>query len=99
MPLHVDDLADALVVLLKNYSGDAPLNVGSGVEVTMRALAEYIAEGVGYEADLLFDSSKPDGTPRKLMDSAKLHALGWNSARSLKEGLAQMYASVGSNFS
>ncbi len=92
-------MADALMFLLKNYSGDAPLNVGSGVEVTIRALAENIAEVVGSEADLLFDSSKPDGTPRMLVDSAKLNAHGWNSARSLKEGLAQTYASVGGNFS
>ena len=85
--LHVDDLADALVFLLKNYSGDAPLNVGSGVEVTLLALAENIAEVVGYEADLVFDSSKPDGTLRKLMDSAKLHALGWNSRVGSRKGL------------
>ncbi len=90
--LHVDDLADALVFLLKEYSDEIPLNVGSGVEVTIRELAETIAEVVGYEAELTFDATKPDGTPRKLMDSGRLHALGWNNARSLKEGVAHAYA-------
>ncbi len=90
--LHVDDLADALVFLLKDYSGDVPLNVGSGIEVTIRELAETIARMVGYEARLTFDADKPDGTPRKLMDSGRLHALGWNRARGLEEGIAQAYA-------
>jgi GDP-L-fucose synthase len=90
--LHVDDLADALVFLLKDYSGDIPLNVGSGVEVTIRELAETIAEVVGYEAELTFDATKPDGTPRKLMDSSRLHGLGWNNARSLRDGIAHAYA-------
>jgi GDP-L-fucose synthase len=90
--LHVDDLADALVFLLKTYSGDVPLNVGSGAEVTIRELAETIAKVVGYEAKLVFDADKPDGTPRKLMDSTRLHDLGWNRARGLEEGVAQAYA-------
>ncbi|MBY6152935.1 GDP-L-fucose synthase [Vannielia litorea] len=92
--LHCDDLADALVFLLKAYDGDAPVNVGSGVEVSIRELAEVIADVVGYEAELVFDASKPDGTPRKLMDSSKLHAMGWNGARSLREGIAETYAGV-----
>ncbi|MGR3794942.1 GDP-L-fucose synthase family protein [Vannielia sp. SX4] len=92
--LHCDDLADALVFLLKRYDGDAPVNVGSGVEVSIRELAEVIADVVGYEAKLVFDASKPDGTPRKLMDSAKLHAMGWNGARGLREGIAETYAGV-----
>ena len=90
--LHCDDLADALVFLLRNYSGDAHVNVGSGVEVTIRELAETIAKVVGYEARLRFDASKPDGTPRKLMDSGRLHAMGWNRARPLAEGIADAYA-------
>lgn len=89
--LHVDDLADALVFLLKDYSDEVPLNVGSGVEVTIRELAETIAKVVGYEATLTFDADKPDGTPRKLMDSGRLHDLGWNRARGLQEGIAQAY--------
>ncbi|WP_438986307.1 GDP-L-fucose synthase [Marivivens donghaensis] len=90
--LHCDDLADALVFLLRNYSGDDHINVGSGVEVTIKELAETIAEVVGYDAALTWDTTKPDGTPRKLMDSSRLHALGWNNARDLKEGIAQTYA-------
>lgn len=89
--LHCDDLADALVFLLKNYSEYEHINVGSGSEVTIRELAETIAEVVGYSADLVFDSTKPDGTPRKLMDSSKLHKLGWNNARSLKDGITSTY--------
>jgi GDP-L-fucose synthase len=89
--LHADDLADALVFLLKEYSADEHINVGSGVEVSICELAETIAEVVGYEAELVFDSTKPDGTPRKLMDSRRLHALGWNNARGLKDGIAETY--------
>ena len=91
--LHCDDLADALVFLLKKYSGYDHVNVGSGVEVTIRELAETIAQVVGYEANLVFDSSKPDGTPRKLMDSERLHGMGWNNARSLEDGIADTYQS------
>lgn len=90
--LHADDLADALVFLLKGYSGYDHVNVGSGVEVTIRELAETIAEVVGYEAELVFDTTKPDGTPRKLMDSSRLHGLGWNNVRSLRDGIASTYA-------
>lgn len=90
--LHCDDLADALVFLLKEYSGYEHVNVGSGVEVTIRELAETIAEVVGYRARLSFDATQPDGTPRKLMNSGRLHAMGWNGARSLKEGIANAYA-------
>ena len=89
--LHCDDLADALVFLLKNYSEYEHINVGSSSEVTIKGLAETIAEVVGYDAELVFDSSKPDGTPRKLMDSSRLHELGWNNVRSLKEGIASTY--------
>lgn len=90
--LHCDDLADALVFLLKNYSGEEHVNVGSGTEVSIKELAQLIAKTVGYEAELIFDSSKPDGTPRKLMDSSKLQKMGWNNARSLEHGLAQTYS-------
>ena len=91
--LHCDDLADALVFLLKQYSEYDHINVGSGVEVSIRDLALTIAEVVGYEADLVFDDSKPDGTPRKLMDSSRLAALGWAGARPLAEGVAHAYGS------
>jgi GDP-L-fucose synthase len=89
--LHCDDLADALVFLLKHYSEHEHINVGSSSEVTIKGLAETIARVVGYEAELIFDSSKPDGTPRKLMDSSRLHKLGWNNVRSLEEGIASTY--------
>ncbi len=90
--LYVDDLADALVFLLKSYSGETPINIGSGTEVTIRELAELIADTVGYKVELRFDSSKPDGTPRKLMSSDFLHNLGWNHARPLRDGIIQTYA-------
>jgi GDP-L-fucose synthase len=90
--LHCDDLADALVFLLRHYSDDQHVNVGSGHEVTIKELAVTIAEVVGYDAALTWDTTKPDGTPRKLMDSARLHGLGWNNARDLKDGIAQTYA-------
>jgi len=89
--LHCDDLADALVFLLKHYSEYEHINVGSGSEVTIRVLAKTIAKVVGYDAELVFDATKPDGTPRKLMDSGRLHALGWNDARSLEDGIASTY--------
>lgn len=89
--LHCDDLADALVFVLKEYSEYDHINVGSGSEVTIRELAETIADVVGYEAELVFDSSKPDGTPRKLMDSSRLHELGWNDARTLIDGISHTY--------
>lgn len=89
--LHCDDLADALVFLLKHYSEYEHINVGSSSEVTIKGLAETIAKVVGYEAELVFDSSKPDGTPRKLMDSSRLHELGWNNVRSLADGIASTY--------
>lgn len=89
--MHCDDLADALVFLLKVYSGHEHVNVGSGVEVTIRELAETIAGVVGYDAALVFDATKPDGTPRKLMDSGRLHAMGWNRARSLRDGIGDAY--------
>jgi GDP-L-fucose synthase len=89
--LHCDDLADALVFLLKNYSNYEHINVGSSSEVSIKRLAETIAKVVCYEAELVFDSSKPDGTPRKLMDSSRLHELGWNNVRSLETGIASTY--------
>ena len=89
--LHCDDLADALVFLLEHYSEYEHINVGSSSEITIKGLAETIAKVVGYEAELVFDSSKPDGTPRKLMDSSRLHQLGWNNVRSLEDGIASTY--------
>lgn len=89
--MHVDDLADALVFLLKHYSDASPVNTGSGGEVSIRDLAGEIAQTVGYKGNILFDPEKPDGTPRKLMDSSRLHALGWQPRISLSDGLLQVY--------
>lgn len=89
--LHVDDLADAVVFMMEKYSGLEHLNVGSGKEVTIKELAELMKEVVGFEGDLVWDSTKPDGTPRKLMDSSKLANLGWTPKVSLKDGLIDTY--------
>ncbi len=90
--LYVDDLADALVFLMKVYSGEEHVNVGTGVDITIRELAETIARTVGVEAQLKFDRSKPDGTPRKLLDCGKLAAMGWKPKVGLSEGLTTTYA-------
>ena len=75
--LYVDDLADALVFLLKNYSGEMQINVGTGQELTIKDLAQAVAEAVGFQGQLDFDASKPDGMPRKLLDSSRLLGMGW----------------------
>ena len=89
--LHVDDLADACVYLMKNYSGEGLVNIGVGDDITIKDLALLIKDIVGYEGDLTFDASKPDGTPRKLVDVGKLHSLGWKHRISLKEGIESVY--------
>eukprot|EP00271_Cylindrocystis_brebissonii_P013475 TRINITY_DN33318_c0_g1_i1.p1 TRINITY_DN33318_c0_g1~~TRINITY_DN33318_c0_g1_i1.p1 ORF type:complete len:311 (+),score=54.80 TRINITY_DN33318_c0_g1_i1:243-1175(+) len=89
--LHVDDLADATVFLMNNYSDGPHLNMGSGKEVTIKELAELVKEVVGYEGELKWDSTKPDGTPRKLMDNTKLAQLGWQAKIGLKDGLTETY--------
>ena len=89
--LHVDDLADACVFLLQHYSEPEPINVGSGHELSIRDLAFLIADVVGYKGGFTFDRSKPDGTPRKFLDSTRLHALGWTGGKSLKVGIAEVY--------
>jgi GDP-L-fucose synthase len=90
--LHVDDCADACVHLMKCYSADQHVNVGFGEDITILELTRLIAEIVGFEGDVVHDLTKPDGTPRKLMDIAKLKALGWAPRISLREGLKQSYA-------
>lgn len=90
--MHVDDLADALVFLLKNYDGDEHINVGSGQEVSIAELANILSGVIGYEGELVFDTSKPDGPPRKALDSSRLAALGWTPQYTLAEGLRQTYA-------
>ena len=90
--MYVDDLADACVFLLKEYSGDEHVNVGSSQEVSIRGLAEQIARIVGFTGDLVFDHTKPDGTPRKLLDGSKLAELGWTATHSLEDGIRKAYA-------
>ena len=90
--LHADDLADACVFLLKNYDSPELINIGSGTDVTIRELAELVCEVLGYDGTLAFDPTKPDGTPRKLMDSSRLFSLGWKPKISLREGIAHAHA-------
>ena len=89
--LHVDDLADAAVFLMESYDGEAIVNVGTGQEVSIRELAEMIQRITGWTGRLVFDDSKPDGTPRKLLDVSRLHALGWRARIGLEEGIAATY--------
>lgn len=89
--LYVDDLADACVFLMENYSENETINVGSGQEVTIKELAETIREVVGFSGNLVFDSSKPDGTLRKLLDVSKLSNMGWKAKTSLKDGIQKSY--------
>ena len=86
--MHVDDLADALVFVLRNYSDASHINIGVGNDVTIAELAQTVADVVGFGGRLAFDTSRPDGTPRKLMDSGRLTALGWRPRIGLREGLA-----------
>ncbi len=90
--LHVDDLADAVVFLAQHYSGEGHINIGSGQEVSIKKLAEMICATVDFQGRLVFDASKPDGTPRKLCDVTKLRDLGWDRARALPVGLKETYA-------
>ena len=92
--LHADDLADACLFLMENYSDPTFVNIGTGTDVTIKHLAEMIADTVGYEGQIVWDSTKPDGTPRKLMDVSKLHNLGWRHKIDLKNGLKSVYEEV-----
>lgn len=89
--LHVDDLAEACVFLMEHYNEPGHINVGSGTEISIKDLAEMIKEIIGYEGELKWDASKPDGTPRKLMDSTKLNNLGWKARINLHEGITRVY--------
>jgi GDP-L-fucose synthase len=90
--MYVDDLADACVFLLKHYSGEQFVNVGTGSDVTIAELARLVADAVGFTGSFVFDPSKPDGTPRKLLDCSRLAALGWRARTTLPEGIAKTYA-------
>ena len=90
--LFADDLADACYFLMQNYNGKQLINIGTGQDLTIRDLAFLIKEVVGFKGDMVFDLTKPDGTPRKLMDVTKLHNLGWNHTICLEDGLKLAYA-------
>jgi GDP-L-fucose synthase len=90
--LHVDDLAEAIHLLMNTYDGEDIVNVGCGEDGTIRELCEIVKTVVGYPGSLLFDASKPDGTPRKLLDTSRINAMGWRPAIPLKTGIEQTYA-------
>jgi GDP-L-fucose synthase len=89
--LHADDLADAVVFLMDRYDMSEPINCGAGFDVSIRQLAEMVGRTAGFEGKLIFDTSKPDGTPKKLLDSSRLTALGWRPKTSLEEGIREVY--------
>jgi GDP-L-fucose synthase len=91
--LHVDELADACAFLLKLANPPDLINIGTGTDVTIRELTEIVAEVTGFKGKITWDATKPDGTPRKLMDVSKLTALGWKARVGVREGVAQTYAS------
>jgi GDP-L-fucose synthase len=90
--LFVDDLAEALVFLMNNYSDEGLINVGVGEDVTIHELALLIGRIVGFDGEIIFDRTKPDGTPRKLLDVSRLHALGWRARTALEDGIRATYA-------
>ena len=96
--LHVDDLAEACVHLMDTYSGEEWVNVGTGEDLSIKSLAELICDIVGYTGELDWDTSKPDGAPRKLMNVDRINELGWKASISLREGIERVYAEVKSKF-
>ena len=95
--LHVDDLAEACLFLMEEYDGKAFVNIGTGSDLPIKELAELISHVVGYEGDIVWDTDKPDGTPRKLMNCDRIHALGWTHRIGLEEGLRTVYEEYRSN--
>ena len=89
--LHVDDLADACLFLLESYDSPEIVNIGCGEDLTIRELAETVCAVLGFQGELVFDTSKPDGTPRKLLDMTKLFALGWRPTIPLRDGIRDAY--------
>lgn len=92
--MHADDLADACVFLMKNYSDYGFINISSGEEVSILSLANIVKKVVGFKGEIVNDLSKPDGTPRKLMDGSKLHKLGWRHKISLENGIKEVYQNL-----
>lgn len=89
--MHADDLASACLFLLSNYDSDLPINVGNGSEISIQDLAHLIQDIVGFKGEIVWDGSKPDGTPRKLLDSSRINSLGWEAEIPLEQGLASTY--------
>jgi GDP-L-fucose synthase len=89
--LYVDDMADACIYLMKNYSGEALVNIGTGEDITVAEFARVVAATVGYDGSISFDTTRPDGTPRKLLDVSRLAALGWRARTSLEDGIRLAY--------
>jgi GDP-L-fucose synthase len=92
--LHADDMADACFYLMQHYNEEGLINIGVGEDISIRDLAMLVKKITGYEGKLVFDTTKPDGTPRKLMDVSKLHGLGWKATIGLEEGIAKVYADI-----
>jgi len=92
--LHVDDLAEACVFLMNNYNGSIPLNVGTGEDISIIDLARLIKKIVGYQGEITKDLTKPDGTPRKLLNVDNLKSIGWKANIELEEGISRVYASL-----
>lgn len=92
--LYVDDLANACFYLMNNYNDKGLVNVGSGTDVTIKQLAEIVKKTVGFEGEIVWDTTKPDGTPRKLMDVSKLEGLGWKASITLEQGIAMVYNEI-----
>jgi GDP-L-fucose synthase len=96
--LHVDDLADGCFFLLKNYDDQGLINIGSGTDISIKDLAELISAEVGYEGKIIFDTTKPDGTPRKLLDSSKIRNLGWKPTYDLRSGIQKTISEARNKF-
>jgi GDP-L-fucose synthase len=95
--LHANDLAEACFFLMQNYDDETLVNIGTGVDVTIKELAETIQETVGYDGKINWNTDKPDGTPKKLMDVSKLNGLGWKHSIELKEGIKLVYEDFKNN--
>jgi len=89
--LYVDDMAEACVHLMHHYDGNEPVNIGSGMEISIKELAEIIRDVTGYKGDIVFDSSKPDGTPRRVLDNSKITAMGWEPKTDIRDGIKKEY--------
>ena len=87
--LHVDDLAKAILICLEKYDSDQHINIGTGEDLSIKELATMVAKAAGFEGEIIWDSSKPDGTPRKVLDVSKIKELGWNPSITLDQGISQ----------